>query len=259
MKLKHVIFLILYGLPLTVFAGPYAPAAGQAGSTAISMNDPAITTWATGYSNYQPGANLSNTWKTPGKALGKAQGTSFDVVSLGTGGQITLSFNDPIVNGNGADFAVFENSFSDSFLELAKVQVSSDGTNFFTFPSYSLTPAAVGPFGSIDPTNISGLAGKYRQGYGTPFDLSTLSAQPSLDINNVSYVRLLDIVGNGSMKDSQGHPIYDPYKTTGSAGFDLDAIGVMHSQSTVVPLPSALWLFVSGLLLSASIAKSKKS
>ncbi len=260
MKKKYVFPTLLTALilsPASAIAGPYAPAVGQPGSTAINMNNPIISSWATGYTSYLPGANVSSTWQTPLKALGKAQGTSGDVVSLGTGGQITLTFNDPIANGTGADFAVFENSFNNTFLELAKVAVSSDGSNFFTFPTYSLTPSAVGAFGSIDPTNISGLAGKYRQGWGTPFDLNLLSGIPALDINHVSYVRLLDVVGNGSMKDTNGHPIYDPYPTTGSAGFDLDAIGVMNSRSTVVPLPAGLWLFISGMSLLGWFGKRK--
>ena len=229
-------------------AGPYAPAAGQPGSTAISMNDPLITSWATGYLDYVPGDNVDAAWQTPERALGPAQGTSGDVVSLGTGGSIVLTFADPIANGAGYDFAVFENSFSDTFLELARVEVSSDGVNFFRFEAFSLTPAPVGPFGTLDPTDIDGLAGKYRQGWGTPFDLDVFSGSSGIDVNNVSYVRLLDVVGDGSMYDSNGNPIYDPYLTTGSAGFDLDAIGVLNSASTVVPVPASIWLFASGLL-----------
>ncbi len=37
-----------------LLAGPYAPAAGQVGSTAIAHDDSAIISWATGYENYQP-------------------------------------------------------------------------------------------------------------------------------------------------------------------------------------------------------------
>jgi len=239
----------------SVHAGPYAPAAGQAGSTAVDMNDPAITSWATGYVDYIPGANLDAAWMTPEKALGAAQGTSSDIVSLGTGGRITMTFADPIANGAGYDFAVFENSFSDTFLELAKVEVSSDGVNFYGFDSYSLTASPVSAFGTLDPTNIDGLAGKYRQGWGTPFDLDIFSGTTGLDLGAISYVRLLDVVGDGSMLDSNGNPIYDPYQTTGSAGFDLDAIGVMNSASTVVPVPASIWLFASGLLGLLSLRK----
>ena len=240
-------------------AGPYAPAAGVDGSTAISKDDPLIQSWASGYLGYLPGANLDAAWQTPDKALGPAEGTSTDIVSLGTGGSITLTFDDPIANGDGYDFAVFENSFSDTFLELALVEVSSDGVNFFQFDAFSLTPDPVSAFGSLDPTNIDGLAGKYRQGWGTPFDLDVFSGVAGLDINNVSYVRLLDVVGDGSMFDNSPtpNPIYDPYMTTGSAGFDLDAIAVLNSASTVVPVPASIWLFASGLLGLVSLGRKR--
>ena len=83
-------------------------------------------------------------------------------------------FDPPIENGDGFDFVVFENSFSDNFLELAWVEVSSNGIDFIRFENFSLTPSQVSPFGFIDPTNINGLAGKYKQGFGTPFDLQSL-------------------------------------------------------------------------------------
>ena len=42
------------------------------------------------------------------------------VVSLGEGGTITLRFEPPISDGDGDDFAVFENSVVEGFLELAE-------------------------------------------------------------------------------------------------------------------------------------------
>ncbi|RMF87051.1 MAG: PEP-CTERM sorting domain-containing protein [Planctomycetota bacterium] len=228
-----------------VNAGPYAPAAGQPGSTAIWKEDPAIVAWASGYLDYVPGTDVADSWKTPLKALGPAVGDSFDIVCLGRGGRITLTFDAPITDGPGWDFAVFENSFSDTFLELAYVEVSSNGVDFFRFENDSQTPSAVGAFGFVDPTNIDGLAGKYRQGYGTPFDLSVLDGvSPLLDTSAVRYVRLIDIVGDGSYLDTSGDAIYDPYPTSGSAGFDLDAIGVANVAP--VPEPSAWAALVSG-------------
>lgn len=261
-RLAALLFCLTPALSL---AGPYAPAAGLPGSTAVNMNDAVLTSWATGYVDYLPASNVDAIWQTPERALGQAQGTSTDIVSLGTGGQITLTFADPIANGTGADFAVFENGFSANFLELARVEVSSDGFNFFAFDVFSLTPSPVSAFGSLDPTDIDGFAGKYQQGWGTPFDLAVLAGVNGLDINNVSYVRLLDVVGDGSEFDdtlaAQGgpNPIYDPYLTTGSAGFDLDAIGVMNSQSTIVPLPAAVWLLLSGISVLTLLARRKHS
>lgn len=232
-------------------AGPFAPAAGQAGSTAISKDDSRIVQWATGTQDYLPGTGVDATWKTPEKALGKAVGDSYDVVVLGDNGRITLTFGGYITNGAGADFAVFENSFSDTFLELGWVEVSSDGANFFRFPNYSFTSKPVAGFGSVDTTNIDGLAGKYRQGYGTPFDLDVLSGTVGLDVNKVQYVRIVDIVGNGSSFDSAGNAIYDPYPTTGSAGFDLEAVGVIHfaqfATTPAIPEPATWMSFALGL------------
>ncbi len=242
---------------------PFAGAANQPGSTAIPMSSNAIVAWADGYTNVQYGADVAEGWKTPVKALGPATGTSFDVVVLGRRGQITLTFSQGISDGAGFDFAVFENSVSDSFLELGWVEVSSDGTNFVRFPSYSYTDDPVAAFGTVDPTFIHGFGGKYRQGYGTPFDLAELQLVadaiqagshsfssdyvsaftnnfPSLDVSNVQYVRIVDIAGDGLDLDSEGFSIYDPYPTSITAGFDLDAVGVMNQ-----PAPSGLAQHIS--------------
>lgn len=229
----------------------------------IGKDSPLITNWATGYRDYLPGANVDAQWKTPDKALGKAVGDSFDVVVLGDAGRITLTFGGAIVNGAGADFAVFENSFSNSFLELARVDVSSDGTNFFRFPAYSFTPGPVNGFGSVNPDNIFGFAGKYPQGFGTLFDLNTLAGNAGLDVNNVRYVRIVDVVGDGNSFDDcyalcgGQHPIYDPYPQVGSAGFDLDAVGVLHFAAAPVPEPGQIALYIAGIGLLSVVARRR--
>lgn len=244
-------------LSLPALAGPFAPAAGVAGSTAIHKDSPDFVQWATGYENYLPGPNVDAQWKTPEKALGKAVGDSFDIVVLGDQGTITLTFDGYLTNGSGWDFAIFENSISNTFLELAFVEVSSNGADFFRFPSVSLTPSPVGAFGNVDPTNIDGLAGKYRQGYGTPFDLDALSGIAGLDINQVSHIRLVDIKGDGSEFSSpppgfgNPTPIYDPYMTAGSGGFDLDAVGLRYYTAAAVPEPSTYAMLLASLGLIA--------
>lgn len=264
--------LPLAGLFLSsaAFAGPFAPAAGKPGSTAIIGTDPSIVQWATGYQNYNPGPNVVDTWKTPENALGGAAGTGldsvFDIVTLGDRGTITLTFSGTIYNGAGYDFAVFENSFNDTFLELAYVEVSSDGLNFFRFPNYSFTANPVSAYGAVDPTNIHNLAGKYKVGYGTPFDLDDLIGTVGLDLNAVSHVRIVDIVGDGKDFDSYPaefggpHPIYDPFPTYGSGGFDLDAVGVIHFTPAVaaVPEPSAYALLLAGLMVVPVAARRRQ-
>lgn len=237
--------------PLDMF--PFADKAGSTNTTAISKSDPSLIGWADGYTGISYGPGVTDNWKTPQKALGPATGNALDVVCLGDGGQITMTFFLPIIDGEGFDFAIFENGFSSTFLELAWVEVSSDGTHFVRFPNYY---AGIQPISnSHDPTYIYGLASKYKAGYGHPFDLNELQEAydevlieqpaffsddyttqltnnfPHLDLNNIRYVRLIDIVGDGSANDTEGYTIYDPYPTSGSAGFDLEAVGVINRQS----------------------------
>jgi len=242
---------VILGLCLTgrIEAGPFDPAAGQPGSLAVHMSDPAFIGWATGWQDYNVGTDVNVQWQTPVKALGPAKGDSFDIVCLGNGGSIVLTFDRPIADGPGWDFAVFENAFNDTFLELAYVEVSTNGIDYFRFPNESLTPSPVGAFGAVDPTNISGLASKYRQGWGTPFDLSILAGiSPLLNIRWVPFVRIVDIIGDGTYLDSYGRPIYDPHPTVGSGGFDLDAIGVRYfADIQAIPEPASVVLLIISL------------
>ncbi|MEW5736765.1 MAG: choice-of-anchor U domain-containing protein [Thermodesulfobacteriota bacterium] len=233
---KLILAITLLLLPAAALAGPYPPAAGQNGTTAVYMDDPSLAAWASAWVSYAPGPDVDAQWKKPEEALGKAQGTAFDIVCLGRGGSITLEFGATFKNGPGADLFVFENSFSDNFLELAYVEVSSDGQTFVRFPSRSLIKNPVSAYGTLNPTDVDGLAGKYRQGFGTPFDLQVLASRPevlsgALNLTRVRYIRLVDVVGDGSSLDSVGQVIYDPYPTKGSAGFDLDAVAVSHPNA----------------------------
>lgn len=243
-------------------------------------------------------------WRKPNNALGAATGDSFNVCVLGDlhlfqlnvldpanpryaanaalpesdpykiqAGHIILTFNRPIQNGPGPDFAVFENGFiSDGgagvngqiFAELAYVEVSTNGVSFARFPSVSLTQptspsGGTGAYGTIDPTNVYNLAGKHVNAYGscwgTPFNLSDLANEPNVlnggvNLNNINYVRIVDIPGNGFFKDAAtkmidpntidpntglggtyytvNHGIHDAWVTWGSGGFDLEAIGAIE-------------------------------
>ncbi len=234
------------------WAGPYAAAAGQVGSTAIPNTSGLFVEWASGFQNLvrgpqdiaNPGGALAS-FGTGGEALGPADGNSSHVVSLGDGGQITLSFAHPITNGPGFDFAVFENGFADAFLELALVEVSSNGSDFIRFPAVSLTQTAtqVASFGALDPTNLDNLAGKYRGGFGTPFDLAQIAGlSPNVDADHIALVRLLDVVGSidpalGTF-DSLGNLVNEPYPTAfASGGFDLDGVGVINRVSEPAGAP----------------------
>jgi len=202
----------------------------------IDKDDEKIIAWATGYENYVVGACVAESWQTPDKALGKAVGDSYDVVVLGDGGSIVLTFAKPITDGEGADFAVFENSFNDGFLELGTVEVSSDGENFVAFDHYYLGLEKIGGTGSHDSSLIWGFAGKFKQGKGNMFDLADLENKAeviagTVNLDAITHIKIVDVIGDGSQLDSIGDPIYDPYPTGEiSAGFDLDAVAVINEK-----------------------------
>jgi hypothetical protein len=218
-------------------------------NNAIHMDSPLLVGWADGYESVVYGSDVDAQWRTPHRALGKALGTTDDVVSLGGGGQITMTFSRPIIDDAGYDFAIFENGFNNTFLELCWVEVSSDGIHFCRFPNYVNNEDTERHVAQ----RIYGLASKYEKGLGMPFDLTELQDAynacfptkpvffsavyanaltenfPYLDLNHVTHVRIIDIVGDGIALDTFGQPIFDPtYLQIGSAGFDLDAIGVLN-------------------------------
>lgn len=235
--------------------GQFAPAAGESGSTALYKDDPSFVGWASGCIVKRGFINISDTTRTftqdnktsnhafygsESMALGKPGG-ALDCISLGDGGIATLTFEYPIQNRAGFDFAVFENGLKmqeppyQYFLELAFVEVSSNGKRFVRFPSVSNTSisAQIESFGQIDPTKINNLAGKYVANYGTPFDLEDIKDSAGINLDSIRYVRLIDVVGSVDPKfgsrDSKGQIINDPFPTEfWSCGFDLDAVGVIH-------------------------------
>lgn len=215
-------------------APAFAPAAGEGGSDAVPAANGRVRGWATGIADVTFGDGVDERWRDASAALGEADG-AMGVVSLGEGGVITLTFARPFGDGPGDDLAVFENSFSDDFLELAWVEVSSDGTHFERFDSAYLGEEPLGPYDTQPAEQIAGLAGKYRQRFGTPFDLADLRFRAAvrdgtLDLARVTHVRIVDVVGDGSARDSFGRPIWDPFPTRDSAGFDLDAVAVLASR-----------------------------
>ncbi|MGE0560478.1 MAG: T9SS type A sorting domain-containing protein [Flavobacteriales bacterium] len=237
--------LLLIGKLSAQTAGPYAPPVGQTGSTAIYKDSAVFTAWATycelnkGWQNIADTSLGKTTIGIDSSALGKSGVNG--LVSLGDGGIATLTFNGFIYNDVGADFAVFENSFDGMFLELAFVEVSSDGINFFRFDAVSLTQDTqqLDNNANMDATNIYNLAGKYRANYGTPFDLDELSGIAGLDISKITHVRIIDVVGSINplfgTTDNQNNKINDPFPTPfASGGFDLDAVGVIHYSTTSV-------------------------
>ena len=238
------IVLSLSVISLNVKAQPYPPIVGQPGSTAIYKDSSAFVNWVTSCKVVRGLQDVS----TPTLGLANGGDSSMvigiagtnGVVSLGDGGSAICTFQYPIKNGIGKDFAVFENSFDDTFLELAFVEVSSDGINFVRFPSHSLTDTTLqtNTFGTTDATKINNLAGKYRGSYGAPFDLQELAGNTNLNINAITHVKIIDVVGSVNKqyakRDSYNNMINDPWPTPfPNGGFDLDAIGVIHQNTSV--------------------------
>lgn len=240
--MKTLFFSCCLTLIQLLAVAQFAPPVGQLGTTAIHKDSSVFVAWATGSSiirGYQDISNTSLGYASVGDssmALGMAGANG--VVSLGDGGYAIVTFANPISDGVGWDFAIFENSFSDTYLELAYVEVSSDGITYFRFPctSYTQDTVQVGGFGNIDATKIDNLAGKYRALYGTPFDLQQLSSQVGLNTNAITHVKIIDVVGSiqdaYARYDQYGNKINDPWNTPfASSGFDLDAVGVIHNST----------------------------
>jgi hypothetical protein len=144
-----------------------------------------------------------------GPPLGGGENSgSLDVVSLGEGGEIVLGFEIPIIDGEGADFIVFENPFV-GWLETGIVSVSDDGEIWHSwtceaenvednYPGCAgVTPTLSHPANCLDATDpmVSG---------GDDFDLADIG------LSIVQFVRIQD---SGFNPDN---------------GFDLDAISIIH-------------------------------
>ena len=150
-----------------------------------------------------------------------AEATESEVLSIGLGGEIIVGNSDNlIVDGEGADFTVFENVFRNPvngllFKEPAIISVSRDGINYKEFPyDFGSLVGCAGTqptYGSADycDSKVSG---------GDSFDLSDLG------IDSIRYIKIKDITDQ--LKAKQNHKYFD----FSLSGFDLDAV-VIHNYS----------------------------
>jgi hypothetical protein len=241
MKLNRFLLVVLT-LSTSYTYAQFPGAAGTTGSTAIHKDSSIFVAWGTTCSvqrGLQQINDISLGYTTTGDstmATGHADGVQ--VVSLGDGGSAIIGFEKPIKNGPGFDFAVFENGFIDEFLELAFVEVSSDGNNFFRFKATSNTQIdlQMGPFDyNANPSLMNNLAGKYRAMYGTPFDLEEMTGIAGLNVDSITHVKVIDVVGCidplYASYDQHNHIINEHFPTPyPQGGFDLDAVGVIYQQ-----------------------------
>jgi hypothetical protein len=196
--------------------------------------------FVTGVVSFDPGECAGfNASALPGVVEGPPVGGgsdrgSTDVVSLGVGGSIVVSFApDAIVDGPGPDFIVFENPFwvagnsDDVYAEPGEVSVSDDGVTWQTFPC---APApdpqsahgtgVAPPYGACagwhvvwsSPTNGISPIDPAVAG-GDAFDLADLG------VTRARYVRIVD-------KTREACPETGPRPDTD--GFDLDAVSIVH-------------------------------
>lgn len=244
--MKRIILIVLISFIWRSGIAQFPPQYPLEGNDAVHKSDERIIGWATAATLERGWVDISDV------SLGKASAGSAEnavgpanasIVSLGDGGWITLSFDRPVQNGAGADFVIFENAFADpldssmAFLELAFVEVSTDGEYFVRFPAVSnlQTDSQITTTSYSDASFIHNLAGKYLTNYGTPFDLEDLKDSSGIDIQEIRYVRIVDVVGSledeFSNVDHFGNVINDPWPTAfPSSGFDLDAVGVLHQH-----------------------------
>ncbi len=159
-----------------------------------------------------------------GPPSGRGTGSgALDVMSLGVGGEIVLGFRElDIIDGVGADFIVFENSFWPNndptmvFAEPAEVAVSEDGVTWHAFPCDDVGNAdgeyagCAGwtPTLRYDPLLVFPLDPELTG--GDAFDLDDLG------LDHARYVRIRDLE---AMPGSSN-----------TGGFDLDAVGLVHYE-----------------------------
>jgi hypothetical protein len=200
---------------------------GAGGAAALPFESGAF--YAEGVESFTPGGGAGfNQDKLPDIVLGppKGEGTttgSLDVVSLGAGGEIVLSFGDHgIVDGPGPDLVVFENPFwpggdaSKVWAELGEVSLSEDGKTWLTFPcdkkgdgkGHFPGCAGVTPTLVYDATKVVPL--DPAQSGGDAFDLADIGLEQARFVK----IHDLETLPPGGM----------------TTGFDLDAVCVIHAD-----------------------------
>ena len=203
----------------TVFAAAcLVPVAGPA-----LAGDP----WLDRVRSFEPGTSSGfGAEELPGIVLGTPEGLgenqgSLDVVSLGHAGSITVTFSDNVVvDGDGDDLVIFENAFLSGsllFAELAFVEVSTDGQEWFAFPYDEETGDGLAGRAPVLANTANGLDPLAPEAGGDRFDLADIG---------LSHARFVRIVDAGDLIDDPGNHSFVGTK----GGFDLDAAAAIHSS-----------------------------
>jgi hypothetical protein len=209
------------GADPAAFAPSEGGAAGEPGGPELALP------YATRVVSFEPGegagfgeASLPDIVLGPPTGKGTNAG-SLDVLSLGKGGSIVLAFDGhPITDGDGPDLVVFENAFwpggaaNAVYAEPGEVSVSEDGEHWQSFACDAKGDgeghfdgcAGVTPTLEYDAEGLLPLEPALTG--GDAFDLADLG------LESANFVRVRDVSDAGD---------------TPTAGFDLDAVGVVSS------------------------------
>lgn len=246
--MHRILFIIFLSFCFTDVFAQFPPQVGKPGTTAIHYD----SLQSVPYLN--PPAKIIRGWQNISDTLlgrvnvgdpEKLRPFGNEVLSLGDGGYAEFEFSSGsyLTNDVGSDFVIFENGFEHptldtgtAYVELAFVEVSSDGEHFFRFPAVSLTDtfSQIGSFEGTRADKIHNLAGKYIAPYGTPFELDELPDTLLLNKMRITHIRIVDVVGsiNDSFatRDVFGNKINDPWPTPfASSGFDLSSTpAILH-------------------------------
>lgn len=237
-------FLPLVLLAACVAEEPDAPPCGPQAEESPKNRAPE-SPFVTSIAAFKPGSCAGfGGGELPGVLHGAPRGTgltqgSLDVLSLGSGGILELGFAPiEIVDGPGVDFVVFENPFfvgGDTkfpVADLAEVSVSEDGITWTPFPCNAVakTPVAPGP-PDYGPPPYDMCAGWHPVlaspgSAASPLD-PALSGGDGFDlaaigVTRAKFVRIRDLGGEVCSTN--------PSFASTAAGFDLDAIAVIHSE-----------------------------
>lgn len=246
----------------------------------------AATPWAAAVISYDPGTGASTAHQDPMTALGAPSRTTGgpsdvtvfnspfgtdQIVSIGTGGELTVFFDEPVVddplNPFGIDLLIFGNTFfvagvdgvAGSSAEPASILLSQDGDTFFEVPGVfadDLFPTQ----GFLDTTDPFGGFG--TGGDGTLATDFTLPVDPSLGIDDflgLTYPEILALYGGsgGGTGVDLAWVGLDSIQYVRIEGLDFSA--EIDAFADVVPEPGTAALGVLGLVVLGIVGRRSRA
>lgn len=216
--------------------GPDAHVSGDGGAAPASR-------FVTGVVQFTPtdctgfgAASLPGIVEGPPVGGGTSQG-SLDVVSLGSGGSIEVTFApNAIIDGPGPDFIVFENPFwiggnaSEVYAEPGEISVSDDGKTWTPFPcNPTFDPGAGDGTGTAPPYGACGGWGivySTPQNGISPFDPTKAGGNAydlaDIGVKHARFVKIVDRTDEACPEAGADKP--------NTNGFDLDAIAIVNAE-----------------------------